>query len=482
MNEELKPEESGDPSTGPVGKTLEPLSGPLVPMLGWGDPAASTRFFSKKAGNVGISDDGVGILRVFHGDMECRFDQCPEGNFRFLNYSSQNNGSSGTQALPFLATDLTEEDVILGKGCRRLEALLEEAARRSPRPELIVLRPECTSIIVGDDVGGVVERFQRRHGLAVVIETNEEADLKAFGHCLRQAALSPDFLKAASGGMRVNLIGFPEGLARGELARLLGEMGIGVSECLLPGWSLRALRNLGAATLQVFYPHAEYSGIYRTLLDTIKLPSLFAPSPYGMEGTRRWLEGVRLDGVGDRRSKERLEGLCLKYGPRWMELQKEARNYRLGFVLDGQTIPFLADPSLAGGVPLLPVLAEMGFGIDLLVASPRREDARRRIEETIRVLLRQSPPPGEGDSRFEEIRAHWFERPEDLWRLLKDGDFRAVYSDFLRDRRLVRGGKAQFTLSFFEMGFAGAIRTAERLLALCRLPFPALCARYRGNP
>lgn len=451
-------------------------------MLGWGDPAASTRFFSKKAGNVGVSDDGVGILRVFHGDMECRFDQCPEGNFRFLNYSSQDDGSSGTQAPPFLATDLTEEDVILGKGCRRLEALLEEAARRSPRPELIILRPECTSIIVGDDVGGVVERFQRRHGLAVVIETNEEADLKAFSRCLSQAALSSDFLKAPSSGMRVNLIGFPEGRARGELVGLLGGMGIGVSECLLPGWSLRALRNLGAATLQVFHPHAEYSGLYRTLLDTVKLPSLLTPPPYGLEGTRRWLEAVALDGAGGRRSKERLEGLCLKYGPRWMELQKEARNYRLGFVLDGQTIPFLADPSLAGGVPLLPVLAEMGFGIDLLVASPRREDEKKRLEELVAGVMEQTFPQEKGGSRAPKIGVRWFGGPQDLWRLLGEGDFRAVYSDFLRDRRLVRGGKAQFSLSFFEMGLAGAVRTAERLVALCRLPFPALCARYRGNP
>ena len=63
-------------------------------------------------------------------------------------------------------------------------------------------------------------------------------------------------------------------------------------------------------------------------------------------------------------------------------------------------------------------------------------------------------------------------------RLLADGPFQAVYSDHHFDRRLSSAGKAQFSLQEFEKGLAGAVRTGQRLLRICRLPFYRRYARY----
>ncbi|MEE8424464.1 MAG: hypothetical protein V3S11_01480, partial [Elusimicrobiota bacterium] len=73
-------------------------------------------------------------------------------------------------------------------------------------------------------------------------------------------------------------------------------------------------------------------------------------------------------------------------------------------------------------------------------------------------------------------RLHEFSNPKELARLLEDGPFRAVYSDIFFDERITRAGKAQFSMRHFETGAEGAVRSLERLLGVCRLPF---YKRYR---
>jgi len=124
---------------------------------------------------------------------------------------------------------------------------------------------------------------------------------------------------------------------------------------------------------------------------------------------------------------------------RWKALAERAREHRLAFVLPREELARLNDPAWNAGVPLLPLVAEMGFGVDLLV-----------------------------DFRTEE----------ELSGLLENGAFAAVYSDFYFDRRLSRRGKGQFSLAFFEPGLEGSLRSLERLLGLCRLEF---YRRYRGH-
>jgi len=64
-----------------------------------------------------------------------------------------------------------------------------------------------------------------------------------------------------------------------------------------------------------------------------------------------------------------------------------------------------------------------------------------------------------------------FRAPWELARALREGDFRAVYSDIAFDWRIMRAGKARFSSKDFEMGLGGAMRTFRKLLSLCRLPF-----------
>jgi hypothetical protein len=130
------------------------------------------------------------------------------------------------------------------------------------------------------------------------------------------------------------------------------------------------------------------------------------------------------------------------------------RGQRLAFVVEPAQIARLTDPGRFWGVPAVAFLRELGFGVDVLVyesGPPLR-------------------PPLSG-----------FRTPEDLAQELRDGRFSAVYSEYFFDRRLVAAGKAQFSLSCFEMGLGGAVRTCRRLEGLCRWPFYRRYAAYLGG-
>ncbi|MDD5305469.1 MAG: hypothetical protein PHS14_20405, partial [Elusimicrobia bacterium] len=104
------------------------------------------------------------------------------------------------------------------------------------------------------------------------------------------------------------------------------------------------------------------------------------------------------------------------------------------------------------GAPLATMVAEMGFGIDLVYYDRHGEEP--------------ALPSALKDARVSVFRSPW-----ELERALREIDSAAVYSDIYFDWRISRAGKARFASKDFEMGLEGARRTFEKLLPLCRLPF-----------
>jgi len=56
-------------------------------------------------------------------------------------------------------------------------------------------------------------------------------------------------------------------------------------------------------------------------------------------------------------------------------------------------------------------------------------------------------------------------------RRLAESKADAFFSCHFFDWRVTAAGKNLFSLQHFEMGLRGAVRTAERLLGICRTPF-----------
>jgi hypothetical protein len=118
-------------------------------------------------------------------------------------------------------------------------------------------------------------------------------------------------------------------------------------------------------------------------------------------------------------------------------------------------------------VPLLSLLEEMGFGIDILV---RVSDPKTATENAraIGAAFR--------DRDRHSIRA--FDSFAFLRHRLRESPSHAFLTYQFFDWRLTEAGKALFSIQHFEMGVPGAVRTLERLLGVCRTSFYRRYARY----
>jgi nitrogenase iron protein len=345
-------------------------------------------------------------------------------------------------------TDLRETDVIHGGGAK-LEAALDALAADAEGLEAIIVHTTCVPTVIGDDAAAVVQR--RRDSLSVPIflhspSSNREADPAKVLFEKIQSECSP-----RRDDKLVNLVGFPEGAGLEELRRLLEDSGLAVNACVMPDMTMDAARRYRASGVQVLYPNIAYENVYQEIFRPLDLRTISPDAPYGWAGTRRWV----LEVAGCLGLAARAEAACDRAQARleadWRDECERAAGGRLAFIADAFQVERLVDPALFWGVPAVAALKEMGFGLDILFFGP----------------------PGKEPSALS-----CFETPAELERRLKEGTFQAAYSEFFFDDRLTRAGKAQFSLLFFEPGFAGALRSARRLNALCRWPFYRRYGRY----
>ena len=354
-------------------------------------------------------------------------------------------------------TDLRDLDVIHGGGRKLDEALAAAVAHAEGRAEAVVVHSTCIPTVIGDDAEAVVARWQKRTKIPIVYMNHTSASCQDFDVCLalfRKLQMDPAFARVARRRRCVNLVGFPEGPALQELVALLRETGVEVNARVMPSLSLDTVRTYLSAEAQVLYPNGAYAKTYQEFFAPLPIKTLRFEAPYGWEGTKAWVAGVA-GGLGRKRAvKPALARAAKDLASGWDTARGQVRGRSVAFVVDGFHMRRLTDPAQTWGVPLLRILREMGFGVEVLCFGEAKK--------------------GGAGLRF-------FQTPEELDRLLREGRFDAVYSEYTYDSRLARAGKAQFSLDCFEMGLAGAARSLARLGGICRWPFARRYARFMGG-
>ena len=435
----------------------------------WGDPDRWRRFFCDfetcRNARTRLETD-TRAVEIWHQDLECSFATASffGGHPSFFDFpwyrprpratprrSPEAGPRDGRPERPAsLVTNLRQLDVVHG-GAARLEAALRAAARACPDAGAIQVTGTCVPTVIGDDARAVTRRLGRRLGIPVYYANpagNEYGDAaRAFVERARRAAA-----RRRPRPRSINLVGFPEGPALDELVALLEAAGVVVRARVFPAFDLRQAGEYLAATAQILYPNADYDEAYAEAFEPLPIRTLRPPAPFGWGGTRRWIEAVATAcGADPRRAGDAVRRAQAPLRRVWREGRAAAAGYRVAFVVDLQEADRLRDPPRMWGVPVVPLLEELGFGIDVLCFDDR----------------------GRAPSSFLRFRT-----PAELERLLREGSFAAVYSEFTFDDRLVRAGKARFALSAFEPGLAGAVRTLERLVEICRWPFPRRYAAW----
>ncbi|MBI3566119.1 MAG: hypothetical protein HY079_13050 [Elusimicrobia bacterium] len=411
-------------------------------------------------------------INVEYADLECFYARPKRsfGKWTFLDWPEESEDgprsgdADGEGQDSNIVAELEERDMILGTS-ERAEALVEEVRKRAGGADYILFTHLCTPIVMGEDMQGLARRCEEEVGGSAVRWSQKDRDGNDnFGEHFRALVARPGFLDAAPDPAAVNLFHFPPAAREAELKPFLETLGLTVNLSVFPDVRLGDLERLGRGAFDAFCARSSYPTKVREILSGAGRRTVPVPAPYGVSGTRACLAALAAAAGKTVEFERAWAAKEAAFRPAWEALRKDAAGHRLAFVVSEATLPRLLELRYGHGAPLATMAAEIGFGLDLVYYDRHGEPPRL--------------PEALGSARVSVFRT-----PRELERVLREGDFAAVYSDVFFDPRVTRAGKARFSSKDFEMGLEGARRTAERLLAVCRLPFyRRYAAHLRAGP
>lgn len=441
----------------------------------WGNPGQWHQFFSDfevaRAGLCGLTFTEP-MAFITHGEPECQRVEPPvrPRPHVFARLPFAHRWVVPEPGSREFVSVIGEREVVFG-ATPMLERVMA-AAQEHPQSRFVMLNNTCLPKMVGDDVTSVAPRSEPGMGKPVVVMNTDLDSPEATYHDLvRQLALVGEVAPSEQ-AKGVALLGFPPGRGRDELTALCEALGLPVAGCLGPELSVLRAETFRRAALHVIWPAPPWPSLREELFGHLPVPMLVPRAPLGMEGSRTWFAAVAEALRGDQGD---LAGPWQEHvGPlseRFDSLRAKVRGAGVGFVVDAKELDRLVEPTRSYGVSLLPLIAECGFVVHVLMrlasggdSGEQRASARLRLEEAL--------GPGA------EMHIHPFEQREELEDLLSGDAFSMVYSELSCDDRLARHGLLGFGLDSWELGPEGAVRSLERMLRLSRWPFFARYGRF----
>lgn len=394
---------------------------------------------------------------VYHGDASCRMTfpqvrQVPSFN-KWLYFPLRSEHSPGRS----VGHDFTDGDVVKGAE-GRLRQTLETIRDEHPGKPTVVVET-CVSRLIGEDVRGVIKDVYGANARRVpVIEPDFQArDVAADSLVWAWLFESLPDKSVQAEPRTVNLMGFGHRTDPGaaELCALLEAEGVRVQACLFPSFDPDELKGLHRATVTIVSPCSQVRAAVRVA--SHKLASmrwLVLDAPFGIRGTRTWLERV-LQEVAIERGAERAAQAAHRF-----EAEVAVRRAKLGaapfaFSSESRYSSYLFTPSEVFGIPLLEVLSEAGCPVQVHVL------ATEPLPLDLAVAVR----------RYPQVRIFEHREAEVLMTALRRGGTRFLFTSLERNETAVELGMVPVYGSTFEMGFRGALRTIDKLARLAAVPF-----------
>jgi len=401
-----------------------------------------------------------GVVHIAHGGRECPagtpqffdpFEHRSPSPFRLSMHPGMING--------FSFSDVDDKSTIFG-GEVRLREILDQHADKND--EMLLVTHHCEYLYTGDRAREICEK----HPLA------------CSGRMRYLLPPMPQFVRAThelnwwDGVIEnipevkekqphsINLVGLasagdPCGV---ELANLLNEAGIEVSNFFYPTIDTAKVQNFGAAQLCVMRPWAPVRRVIGELLIERGYKLIDPPAPYGVEGTARWIAALSAALNLSDNTNGSLNGIISEKSHRLEALHSEASAYRLAFVMRGEFVKDLTRPEFFFGLDPLALLHEFGFQTEIFSLGKAQELAELALPSSVTVT--------ELDAKA------------DIVDVLKASDCKLVYSDRERNALIAAAGKTAFSINDIHMGLNGAEKTLRLLLTKARMDFYSRYGAY----
>ncbi|NOZ01996.1 MAG: hypothetical protein GXP54_08935 [Deltaproteobacteria bacterium] len=368
-------------------------------------------------------------------------------------------------------TDLTEQDVVRGNP-EKIRSIMECVLKQpNPNQKPIMFSKTCVSVVTGEDVESEVERQACNCDVPLFFLTvTRQSSLNLFKDLLVDRRLEAEAKAGPPDPDAVNLVGFPDTRDTAEVSDLLGRYGRKVNRLVIPDLGTDIIDDMPRASLNIIRSNANWRNFYEQVVEGSRIPHVEMTAPYGMEGTRRWLSGV-LEALGREGGPGRIWAQYVdEHEAAWREARGRCSRHRLVFVMRGRDTHHLTDPASTWGVPLIQVVEELGFGMDVLLRLSGRNEAASKAGEVNGLFNRPGDHSIKGFNTFEMMRKR-----------LADSRAQAAFTNHYFDWRISEAGKNRFSLRQFEVGLEGTIRTAARLADICETPFYGRYRRYLGR-
>jgi hypothetical protein len=366
-----------------------------------------------------------------------------------------------SEADSMVATDLNEQDVIMGNPTKLRQVLDVVIKRPNPANKPIFVANTCVPTVIGEDVESVVKEYREKTDIPLLYLTVTPTSMNnVFHDFLVARRLKAEEEVEVANQHSVNLIGFPDRKDVNEMVELLASSGISRNVLLLPDIDMPRIEGLPAAALNVFYPNQLWEHLYDQIRLDSRIPGVTPPAPYGRDGVRAWLAAIaeKLELPQDPELAWR--SYSAPYEEDWQRATAKAPEHRLGFVVRGEEMQYMLDPGTTWGVPTLRFAEEAGFGVDVILHVDEASIGKK-LSAQVEALF--------GDGHTNTVTA--IQTFDEMCDALRSSDCEAVLSHHVYDWRLSSTGKSRFTLQHFEIGLPGAIRTIDRLVRICETPF-----------
>lgn len=376
-------------------------------------------------------------------------------------------------------TDLSDMDLLSSGGEPRLTEMIQQEAATSP--DLYFLFNGCAGQLMGDEAGrcfGAAFGGKAADGVSVCFHglTPEDDYQRMWDILLEYATRNAPTTSVPN---RLNLVGYGHEATRGlgELLELLESMGVAETQLLLPTFDMTKLHRFADAAATLVLPDSRVIDSFSRARRHCRGPVLFPSAPFGINGTLRWLDKVRISLNMHPLCAEEKSELCQRLVPDdWNRLRQKAQGQRVAFIATPSYVK-RPDSQTRCGIVLPEVLNEMGFLLDLTVLPSSVCDTVGLPDSVLRRwgIDPTSPSPPDGNRLI-------VGRPgQQVSDLLAQSAASLVYSEWEGDSRVLASGRHPISAADFEMGMQGATRTLAKLVGLDSLPFLHRYKQYFGG-
>ena len=414
----------------------------------WGEESHAGLFLfddeRQRKVNASLRLGGSRMLNIHHAGDVCQFSKqrtsAYSTHFIRAPWQAEMPEHEFAEESEWLYTRLGEYHLIAGSN-DVLSDLLTKTAAGGLDWDAVSIWVSCSPVVSGEDWRGVVREFAKDYDGPILTMGIGDGDSSGDLITVAQETLRrqpPQEMEAAG----VHLVGFPPARGRIELADLLRRGGIPVQQFHLPDVHVNRLKDYREAVVQLHWPAQEYFRLYRELFEPLPVPTIRIEPPFGIAGTEAFVRtAATACGVDAVAVLEILAGERDRCEAELARLRPFCARHRIGIALTARQVGLAQQPERTQGIPFISFLEELGFQVEVLTNSE------------------------------EEARLNWW---------LRSG-LSAVFTDVAHDRRLLDLGISPVGFSDLEAGFAGAVRSQQRVLNVCSTPFFREFARYAAG-